>query len=144
MAAPPLRVYQSALGDLNDRGSMERAVPVAWRYLIVTDERHPSAVVTMDLRNDRGKWYVGAIQRGPMAHLLAEAAQVAEVTVGNTDDEYEARILEIPALYRAALWLHGPSDFYIPLERNDRNSLGVDSYYLSHVKEAASTGEPAE
>ena len=77
---------------------------------------------------------------GRIAERLAEAAELAARKYSAEQSDFEARILEIPAIYMTALWLHGPRDIFIPfLEGGTKDTLLLqeDPAFLARVVQTA-------
>lgn len=55
-----------------------------------------------------------ALHEGPFAAATLDAIEGVAAEVARTVD-YEVRLLRIPALYLAAVWLHGDDEVLIPL-----------------------------
>ncbi|WP_315778808.1 MULTISPECIES: chitosanase [unclassified Bradyrhizobium] len=108
----PIRRFVVKLNELTDAGFLARAKPVGWRYLVIGGGS--SAVA--DVKHDAsGAPDFDSLISGDLAARLAKAAEQAEQIYGSRAGEFEARILDIPAIYMSAFWLHGPRDIFIPL-----------------------------
>ena len=95
---------------------LSTARPTTWRYLIIQGN---NAVAEAELNADEK---VGkaldflALHQSPFANATLEALHSAEGLVQVKENNYELRYLKIPAVYLAAVWLHGKSDdILIPL-----------------------------
>jgi len=107
----PLQLYAVQLRDLTDANFPAKARPIGWRYLIVRGE----PVAFADVKPaDTGALAFSRLTHGAVPQRLAQAAELAEQAYGSSADSFEARILEIPSLYEAALWLHGARDVFFP------------------------------
>ncbi len=111
----PHQVFTVGLSDLNDSTWVEKARPVAWRYLLQgQDGTAMAAEVNLSAQGDHGV----ALNEGPFveqtADLLAEARSDQSVENG----DYEFAVLRIPAIYVMALWLksrNSGDDIFIPM-----------------------------
>ena len=104
------------LNDVTDVNFLAKAVPIGWRYLIVGPG--PAAITDVRRIGLRAQGFdTSSHSHGELADRLAKAAEFAERRYGNHAEDFEARILEIPAVHMSALWLHGPQDIFIPLHR---------------------------
>jgi hypothetical protein len=108
----PLPLYVVSLEDIRDEYFLKRATQVGWRYLIF--DNGPAAVadvrVTADLTPK-----LSQLTRGPIAQRLDGAMHYAQEAYGEARAVYEPRMLDIPELNTAALWMHGPKESLIPL-----------------------------
>ena len=95
----PMEVFTVRLDDIYDAGFLSKAVPHGWRYLVIAD-----AIAMADVRGTQPAF--ANLTHGRVAESLQQAAHLAESTYGSSPIQFEARVLEIPALYVIALWLH--------------------------------------
>jgi hypothetical protein len=114
-ASKPIRLYSLALGDIVDEDSLTHAQPIGWRYLIYGDG--PVAVADLQQSGESEPPTFRRLTRGPIAERLNAATLYAARAYDQAGSAaLEPRMLEIPALYISALWLHGSDrDVYIPL-----------------------------
>lgn len=110
-AGSPLPVYCLGLADAASAAPLARAIAVGWRYPIVGGAN--AGLANLEPAED-GYAFAG-VSHGAFAARLVQAAYLAEEALGTTDAAYEPRLLEVPALGLAALWLNGPDDRFIPL-----------------------------
>jgi hypothetical protein len=107
-----LPVYHMALDELAEDGDLGAAVQTSWRYLLkVDDEVVASADAVFGLNR---KPVFSQVNEGPLLQGTVSAIQAADVERG----EYEVRLIMVPALYTAALWLvdgTGGSDLVVPI-----------------------------
>jgi hypothetical protein len=140
-AAQPIRVYTVKLSDLTDEKFFTRATPIGWRYLI--DANGPVAVADLnEVGRGGGAPAFGRLLRGRLAVDLSRAVDYAVQQFSNDPGQYELRILEMPAVYTTALWLHGPQDIFIPiLERGETPTslrpVREDRNFVSRVVQLA-------
>jgi hypothetical protein len=133
-AAGPIQVFSAGLEDVRSPEFPRNIRRVGLRYLIEEDASM-MPIAAVDVRGPPEQAYVGAIIRGQMATLLTDALNTAERIARDEAKGYEFRILEVPALYVTALWLHGEAparDLYIPLAAG-----AVDPEFIQHVISAA-------
>jgi hypothetical protein len=95
----PMPVYHLGLKDLAEGRDLDAAVQTGWRYML----NHENEVVaSADTVLDADEKPVFAqVTEGPLVNGTATAIQMADTLEG----EYEVRLLMVPALYTAALWL---------------------------------------
>jgi hypothetical protein len=106
----PIRVFSVNFDDIKGPDFLDHTYPVGWRYFVVKDGE--PVVADIDIVGSRKKF--GRVTKGAFAERLLDAAYSAENLYGRSADSFEPRILEIPALYVVAVWLHGPKDVFIP------------------------------
>jgi hypothetical protein len=138
----PIRVYTVKLSDIRDEDFPDRAVPTGWRYLI--DANGPVAVADLkEVGQGGGPPAFGRLLRGPIVEDLPRAIDYATRQFSSDTRQYEVRILEIPAIYKTAVWLHGPEEIFIPiLERGETATapppVHEDRQFTSRVVQLAS------
>lgn len=111
-ADTPLPVYSLALDALDGDDPLGRATLVGWRYLV----RQNGRLAAADAREGDGTASFAQLNRGPLVEALAQAAARAEQLASEEGVDGEARILEIPALKVAAIWIHGGDDRLLRFE----------------------------
>jgi hypothetical protein len=112
----PHPVYRIGLDDLAGAAGLPAARPTGWRWLV------------RDSRTDRVRGAVetgpdglAAYSAGPFATSTASALSLAAALPIGVRRTYEPRLLDVPGLYMAALWLAdtagpgGGHDLVIPL-----------------------------
>lgn len=105
--AQPLQMYVIGLADLP--GGLDRARPVAWRYLV----QHDSGPVALaeTVRDEAGGHVFSQLNYGPFVAGTADALAAA----GDEPGDAEVRLLHLPAVHLIAVWLHSPaSDTLVP------------------------------
>ncbi|HJW79322.1 MAG: hypothetical protein ACJ8DU_20425 [Microvirga sp.] len=107
----PLPVYRLGLDQLDGPESLARATQSGWRYLIEGGEGTAYADVR-ETGADSAKFT--SLSRNRNAERLMQAVHLAEEAARAMPDDCEARILEVPALYIAAIWLTGAQPVFIP------------------------------
>lgn len=112
----PLQVFVLGADDLAAGKGLAAARAVAWRYLI-RDAHGPIATVdaaTADANAHR----FSHINEGPFVGATADAMASVPKLAEARDGEFDARLLEIPALHSTTLWLHTGAkngDLLVPL-----------------------------
>ncbi len=110
----PLPVYRLGLDDIDDEHCIDKAVEIGWRYLI-----EPAGGVGgagfADVRPAQGgEFKFTSLSQNANADRLLEAAHLAQQIGEGSAAEYEARILDVPAVYISAIWLAAPTPVFIP------------------------------
>ena len=127
-AAQPLAVYVCGLSDLAKRGVESSAVHKGWRYLLTNGQPVPvggaepvggtprrDVAIADAIPDAKGVAAFSSLTHGLPAERLVQASVVAQSEFGASPEEFEPRILEIPALNTTALWMHGTAgDSFIP------------------------------
>lgn len=109
--AAPHRTF--VLGVRNGRcaSAARCARPAGWRFIVVSEGE---ALAAVEVRDAGGDHYVfSELNSGPFVASTVEALRRLEET-NDTNDEL--RLLSCPGLYLEALWLHGASDRFMPLD----------------------------
>jgi hypothetical protein len=113
----PVQIYLLPLESIRPGFDLNTAArPVGWRYLVAAAGQEP---ILADIKGgsapQQGASF-GRINVGPVAAQLSAACETATELFDATDPEkYDVRLLDIPALNRQALWLHGPvHDHFLP------------------------------
>lgn len=117
-AVLPLQVYTLGL-DAIETGDLTAATAVGWRYLLMRRE-HPIAAVELDAPIGRGgkpgRLRFSHFNEGPFVEESLRAVSQAENMDETAVDDFEIRILRIPALFVMAVWLHGDKkDILLPM-----------------------------
>ncbi len=113
-------VYYVPLDALSEGKLLDAATQTSWRYLLVQDD---AAVAEAELsaategpQKGRGKRprarplsFLG-LSHGPFTAATLDALHAAERLPKVEAADYELRLLKIPAVYLAALWLHREGD----------------------------------
>jgi len=127
---------------------LEAARQTSWRYLLIQDNAAVAeAELSVGRRGAKGAAgrsleFVG-LTHGPFAAATIDALDAAERLPQVASDDYELRLLKIPAVYLVALWLHGTrEDILIPMG-NAPGSLKSNQPYTESAVIAALRG-PAE
>ena len=112
--AGPHQIFFVGLSDIAEGRFLDAARAVGWRYIIF-DAEQPLAAAELKIGDDEGAVEFSNINRGPFAASTVEGVARAESLPVVRDNDFELRVIEIPALYVVTLWLHGDQDIIIPL-----------------------------
>lgn len=121
-AAPhPFPLYQLRLSGIR-RGNdpLKSARQIGWRYLI-EQSRSPS-VADLYVTSGDDTLEFGQLARGSPVERLVSRAHQAESLGGGpalSAPDYEARILDVPALHISALWLEGAAPLFLLVTPED-------------------------
>lgn len=131
-AAPhPFPLYQLRLSGIR-RGNdpLKSARQIGWRYLI-EQGRSPS-VADLYVTSGDDALEFGQLARGsPVERLVSRAHQADSLGGGRAVPmpDYEARILDVPALQVSALWLEGASPLFLLITPEDETEpLDADAF----------------
>jgi hypothetical protein len=131
-----MQLFRVGLTDAAAGRALSAVVPIGWRYLL--SDGDAAADVRMDSPDDEPKF--GSLISGRLPERLAEAITLAHTMYDHQSGRLVARILEIPAIYRTALWLHGPFDVFFPVMESaarDENPVARDDRFLARIQEEA-------
>jgi hypothetical protein len=133
----PIQVFTVPVDLITSLDFLDMATPIGWRYLVVDSIQEPGSLAAVDVKEDEaGSATFQALSHGRMPERLAEASQLAANLLGDTPQDFEVRILELPALYLAALWLIGTdrSNLFIPfLDATASAPVRVDPEFPARV-----------
>ena len=133
----PLEVFSLQLDAIVSSEFLAKARPIGWRYLITAGDRE---IAQADIRGG-GTAEFANMTRGELVTSLSRAAHLAESTYDAAVHVYQARILEIPALYVVALWLLGDHrDRFIWIAdgaRAGQNVVAEDPSFLDTIRARA-------
>jgi hypothetical protein len=112
----PHKIFFVGLKDVAKGHVLSAAKFVGWRYIIVRGES-PLAAAELGVDELGGGLEFSQINHGPFVGSTVRGVSVAEELDSVRTNNYEPRLLKIPALYIIALWLHSYSepDMLIPL-----------------------------
>jgi hypothetical protein len=137
-ASQPIPKFVLGLANISDLGFLRNAQQTGWIYLISGDD--PVAVAEVRTTKEGGA-HPASISTGQLPQRLANITKFAEQQYGADPADLEPRLLEIPALYVDALWLHGAAkDLFFPIAMQgppDKNNEDPD--FLTHVLTSAQT-----
>jgi hypothetical protein len=114
-----LPVYHLGLKDLAEKGNTTSASLKSWRYMVKQGEEvvaSADAIIGPDK-----KPVFSHINEGPLVKGALLGIQAANANDEIKKGQYEVRLLMIPAIYVAALWLvdsAGKRDLAVPIEPN--------------------------
>lgn len=112
-----LPVYNLGLSDLAKGKDIRAAVHTGWRHTIQQNNEivaHGETII-----DPKGIHHFAAINEGPLVKGTSKAIDIAEKQDEIKKGNYEVRVLMVPALYVAALWLvdkSGKFDYAMPIE----------------------------
>jgi hypothetical protein len=116
--AEPHQAFAVGLNDLAAGKLLKVARPAGWRYLII---QGTSAVAEVELGSDdgsRGQLDFRGLHQSPFSNATLKALRMAEDLPQVKKQDYELRFLTVPAVYLAAVWLHGEDgDIVIPIHQ---------------------------
>ena len=112
-ACSPVPCYHLGLEDLKKRAPLGKAMVTGWRFPIVGGI-HPGLAIIRGLKDGSSSTFEG-LSQGIIAARFVQAALLADEKLGAEVAEYEPRLLDVPALQFAALWLAGKKNWFIPL-----------------------------
>jgi len=131
----PLPVYYLALKD--EIAKLEGAVQYGWRYILSGEESTKFADIDID--DDRGEELsFNSVREGAIADRLSEAISIAGDVSNGLDQNYELRLIEVPSLNRAAVWLKGREESifvpYLDRERLRGKPPAIDRDFLESLQ----------
>ena len=137
--AKPMLVFVVGLEDAASRPILSVARPVSWRYLVIGPDS--TALADLDAALQGGSVEFQRINEGKNASNLRTALDQADALFSNTHEAYEARILEIPAIYTSSVWISGAhKNIFIPYLDDVRLAGGepsVQQDFLDAVRQRA-------
>jgi hypothetical protein len=143
-----LPVYQLGLYDIAKNQDIKAAIQTGWRYpLKLNNEIIAHAETIID---PSGKNLFSSINEGPVVEGTTKAIKTVEKQNEIMNGNFEVRLLFIPALNIAALWLvdkEGKADFALPIIEPVPESLTLNKRtplkdFLTVVHEKAKSLEP--
>jgi hypothetical protein len=116
-AEQAIPIYSIGLSELSEGKNLGVAKQNTWRYLV---RQSGKVVANADIAiNPEGKQALAQVNEGPLVAGTTKAIEAANAQEKIKSGQYEVRILMIPALYVAALWLVDSTnkiDFVMPVE----------------------------
>ena len=116
----PHPVYYVPLDALAEGKLLDAATQTSWRYLLIQDDaaigeaelsaEGKGAGKARSKRASAKPLTLLGVSHGPFTDATVEALHAAERLPKVAAADYELRLLKIPAVYLAALWLHGTGD----------------------------------
>lgn len=116
-AVEPLQVFTLGLDDLLAKRDLPAAKSTGWLFL-VQDSNQTVASAEAVPTGTGDEQVVSALNEGRAVGATADAIRTVRNLPEVSKDDYELRILRVPALYVTALWLHktaGTGDLIVPL-----------------------------
>ena len=116
--ALPLQVFWLGLRSLESGAGLEAARWHGWRAFVAVKTKPVAMIEVVESRPPRRAYRFSGITAGPWVRVAASAVTKAERALGNETENYEPRLLVVPGLGAAALWLkpkRGRSDALIPI-----------------------------
>jgi hypothetical protein len=113
----PLPVYNMDLADLAENRDQTAATLKSWRFLVKHDDEVVATADALVVPNQKPVF--SHINEGPLVSGVVSAIQAANAQDQVIKGQYEARLLIVPALYIAVLWLvdlTGGKDLAIAIE----------------------------
>lgn len=110
--AAPHQVFHLSLPDAVRDRPVEHARPGGWRFMVVNDSRALAAVRVRERDGASESYVFSELNSGPFVDATVEALRRLEAS---RQDFRELRLLDLPALYLQALWLHGDDDRFMAL-----------------------------
>ena len=126
-AGSPIPVYHLSMERLNDRDPLAEATITSWRYPIVGGIQ----VGFADIRasEDGATATFGGLSHGIFSERFIQASLLAERTLADRQEDFQPRLLDMPALQFAALWLHGDRTQYFISLLDGRPQLSTAETY---------------
>jgi len=110
----PVPVYHLPLINLGDDDPLAAASVTSWRYPIIGGIEPGLADIRQS--DDDSSASYGGLSQGLLARRFIQASLLAEQALAAAPEELQPRLLDVPALQFAALWLHGDlSNYFVSL-----------------------------
>lgn len=101
----PVPVYHLPLDRLQDSDPLAAVTLTSWRYPVIGG-LHPGLADIREGQDGRTASF-GGLSHGILADRFMLASMLAEQELAGQPEEFEPRLLDVPALQFAALWLRG-------------------------------------
>jgi len=120
-------VYRMDLENIRNKSFISEARYVGWRYLLGLAEKNQAVAIADVRENQSGQTAFSRLARGMIAQRLWDATMLADKTYRDRPEQFEFRIIDIPALQRSALWLHGDQNhnIFYPIYSGNADSSNV-------------------
>lgn len=105
----PVPFYHLSLDALTEPNPLEFATMTGWQYPVVGGI-DPGLADIRDVPD--GPSSFAGLSHGLLAQRFIQASLLAEQALAAQAEEYQPRLLDIPALQFAALWLYGTTTSY--------------------------------
>lgn len=109
----PVPCFHLGLDALGDQAPLEHAVQTGWRFVVEPDAR--TALAKLSNESDGTPPRFQGLAHGLLVQRFQQALAFAQQYLGPVQDEYEPRLLDVPAVDYMALWLKGAQDKFIAL-----------------------------
>jgi len=111
----PVPVYHLSLEQLSAEDPLQLATISSWLYPVVGGIRAGLARVREAVPGGAARF--SGLSHGIVAQRFMQAALLAEQSLAADAEDFEPRLLDVPALPFVALWLHGnaATEYFIPL-----------------------------
>jgi hypothetical protein len=109
-------VYHLGLEAVRSHRGVDAAEPVSWRYVI--GDANDARKVAADVQLRRQEHTFAGIQQGPFVQGFTDEVRRLSSDPALRAWDFEPRLLQVPAIYVVALWLHearSKEDLFIPL-----------------------------
>lgn len=113
----PLQVFTLGLDDLVAGKELDAAKPTGWLFLVHDGEKTLASAEAVPTGTG-DEQVLSAFNEGSFVSSTADALRTARGLPEVSKDDFEPRLLRVPALYVTALWLHkarGTGDLLVPL-----------------------------
>jgi hypothetical protein len=137
VTSQPMPVFTLKLNDIQQGEFSKTAEQTGWRYLVVNGD---ASVGLADLKRSDGGSEFSGLTKGPIVKNFEDAVELADKNYAKDRSNYELRVLEIPAVNVAAVWLHGDKDVFIPYMEAGKLGPSVvreDPHFVSKVRSVA-------
>jgi hypothetical protein len=112
-AGTPHETYHLGLDAIEAKKGVTAAKPIGWRYLLAAGP--VGRGLAAEVHSRASGYEFAGLNEGPFVQQVAD--QIGKLRGEIGDEVYEPRLLRIPALYIAALWLKGKNDdLFVPLQ----------------------------
>lgn len=130
----PLPIYRLGLDQIEGDDFLDRAEHFGWRYLIEGPHGRMGFADVRDLGGGEPRF--ASFAENQHADRLSKAAEIAHSLSASLPDEYEARVLDVPALYVSAVWLANENSIFIPyldLKRLHGADVREEPHFVSEL-----------
>jgi hypothetical protein len=111
----PHKVFTIGLTQVAAGKGIAAAEESGWRTIIL-EGRNPVAAVEFAGGGGGAAGAFKSLNQGPLVQSTASVMAMAEGLPQVQANDFEPRLLEIPAIYLVAIWLHGKEELFVPLE----------------------------
>jgi hypothetical protein len=135
----PLPIYILKRDDLSRKNPLSAAKLVGWIYLIVGGAAPGTAYLKMSPSLE-----FSGISYGIFPQRLVDAVALADRDLSPRPEKFQMRLLDIPACRTSAIWLEGPSRFFISLmdgQPPGSAPLKLDARFLGGLSGSSRAGK---